>query len=150
MGLLVTAPMTRTEEFMSIRRWLANLLRADDPDLRTLTRERLAELREIAKSRGYTGRAWRDGEDYEINESAFVWLQVGDDIGDGVVVCNLVVSQTEFTGRRPTGTSIRRHTLHVHQDELGTLTRATAEQARHAYFVLQASVPLNRDEAEPW
>lgn len=134
---------------MSIRRWAANLLRPHDPDLRTLTRERLLALRETAKSRGYTGRAWRDGEDYAIDESAFIWLQVGDEIGEGVSVCNLVVSQTEFTGRRPTGTSVRRHTLHVHHDDLRLLRRASSEEVRRAYFVLQAALPLDLDEVEP-
>lgn len=135
---------------MSIRRWAANLLRARQPDLRTLTRERLVALRETAKSRGYTGRAWRDGEEYAINESAFIWLQAGDEIGGGVVVCNLVVSQVEFTGSRPTGTSVRRHTLHVHQDDLRRLRRASREEARRAYFVLQAALPLDPAEVEPW
>ncbi|MFJ6673270.1 hypothetical protein ACIQMJ_19340 [Actinosynnema sp. NPDC091369] len=59
---------------MSIRRWAADLLRAREPDLRTVTRDQLVALRETAKARGYTGRAWRDGEDYVINESAFIWL----------------------------------------------------------------------------
>lgn len=135
---------------MSIRRWAANLLCARQPDLRTLTRERLVALRETAKSRGYTGRAWRDGEEYAINESALIWLQAGDEIGDGVVVCNLVVSQVEFTGSRPTGTSVRRHTLHVHQDDLRRLRRASREEARRAYFVLQAALPLDPAEVEPW
>jgi hypothetical protein len=135
---------------MSIRQWAANLLHAREPDLRTLTRERLVALRERAKSHGYTGRAWRDGEDYAIDESAFIWLQAGDEIGDGVVVCNLVVSQIEFTGRRPTGTSVRRHTLHVHQDDLRRLRRASTEETRRAYFVLQAALPLDLDEVGPW
>ncbi|UJW29832.1 hypothetical protein L3Q67_32015 [Saccharothrix sp. AJ9571] len=135
---------------MSIRRWGANRRRTRELDLRPLARERLVELRETAKSRGYSGRAWRDGEDHAINESAFIWVQVGDEIGDGVVVCNLLVSQNEYTGRTPAGTSVRRHTLHVHQDDLRRLRRASAEEARRAYFVVQAAVPLDLDEVEPW
>jgi len=135
---------------MGIRRWVADLLLPRVPDLRPVTREQLIELRERAKSRGYTGRAWRDGQGYTINDSAFIWLEVGDDVGNGVAVCNLVVSQVEFTGPRPTGTSIRRHTLHVHQDDLRRLRRASAEEVRRAYFVLQAALPLDLDELQPW
>ncbi|MCE6998476.1 hypothetical protein LZG04_27285 [Saccharothrix sp. S26] len=142
--------VTRTDRSMSIRRWVADLLRVRDPDLRVVTREQLLALRETAKARGYTGRAWRDGEDYAIDETAFIWLQVGDEIGDGVVVCNLVVSQTEFTGNRPTGTSVRRHTLHVHANDLRQAKRATADEARRAYFVLQSTLSLDLDEVGPW
>ncbi|MFI6027977.1 hypothetical protein [Amycolatopsis magusensis] len=142
--------MARTGLGRSIRRWGADRRRTRELDLRPLARERLVELRETAKSRGYSGRAWRDGEDYAIDESAFIWVQVGDEIGDGVVVCTLLVSQSEHTGRRPTGTSVRRHVLHVHQEDLRRLRRASAEEARRAYFVLQAAVPLDLDEVEPW
>lgn len=127
-----------------------------DLDLRLLTRERLLELRETAKRRGYPGRAWRDGADYLINESAFIWLSVGVEAADDVLVCNLVVSQTEFDDyerkgtAHPVGTSTRRHTLHVHRSDLRHLHRASPAELRHIYFRLQAALPLDRDEVEPW
>ncbi|MFD1147942.1 hypothetical protein [Saccharothrix hoggarensis] len=124
--------------------------RVREPDLRPLTWERLVLLRERAKARGYAGRAWRDGLDYVVNESAFIWLQVGDEIGDGVVVCNLVVSQVEFAGVRPVGSSVRRHTLHVHRGDLRRLRRASAEEVGRAYFVLQSALPLDLDEVGHW
>ncbi|MFJ6673269.1 hypothetical protein ACIQMJ_19335 [Actinosynnema sp. NPDC091369] len=51
------------------------------------------------------------------------------------------MSQTELTGNRPAGTSVRRHTLHVHVDDLRRLKRATAEEAGRAYFVLGPKSP---------
>jgi hypothetical protein len=77
--------------------------RADrgDPTVRLLklvsvTKDRLLELRETAKRRGHTGRAWRDDTDYALNQSTFIWLCVGTETTDDVMVCDLVVSQTDF------------------------------------------------------
>lgn len=83
-------------------------------ELVSVTKDRLLELRETAKRRGHTGRAWRDDTDYALNQSTFIWLCVGTETTDDVMVCDLIVSQTEFEDYEhrgtasPVGTSTRR------------------------------------------
>jgi hypothetical protein len=89
-------------------------------------------LRRVAIDRGYVGRGWKDGDDYEINETAFVWVSGGLELPSGEVVCDLMVSQIEFRTDERTGSStptgggtLRRHCLHIHRSDWRTLSRAS-------------------------
>lgn len=153
------APGKRRLRPLSLRWWLGR-----HPDgsknwceLRVLTRARLVELRARAIERGYAGRAWKTGSEYLINESAFIWVQGGLELPDGVVICRLIVSQKEFKDYEQRGTAwptgrilVRRHRLDIHKSDWRRLRRASRRDEKDAYLNLQMALPFNRDEVEPW
>jgi hypothetical protein len=153
-------PGGRRIQPLSLRWWAG---RASDGskrltfDLRVLTPVQLVALRATAIEHGYTGRAWRTGDEYSINEAAFIFVRGGLELPNGEVIGDLIVSQPEFIAydRRgtdvPTGRlTVRRHVLHVHKSDWRRLRRASGRDEREAYLTLEGAVPLDRIELEPW
>jgi hypothetical protein len=111
-----------------------------------LTRARLTELKQRAIEEGYDGRGWRTVDEYEINKTAVVWVNGGLRLSDGVVICTLIVAQQK--GESFGEWTTRRHRLDIDNAEWRRLRRASRQDEREIYLILQTALPFDHDEVE--